>query len=150
MIRSLLASCLLLLSVGCNGLPIHTPEGFAELGGGDGYTYRATSAEGAVLGVRREDNDPHGNLAFWSTAVDAELRRRGYTATAASDVKSDSGVAGRELRYRVVRDGRPHVLCTTVYVTDAHVTIVESGGDEAHFGEHERELVAAARSVEPS
>ena len=67
-------------------MAIETPSGFAQIDDGrkderyTGYTYRATNAEGVVLGVRHERNDPSGDLQFWSGAVDAHLRRAGYRA----------------------------------------------------------------------
>jgi hypothetical protein len=56
------------------------------------------SAEGVVIAVRRERNQPKANLAFWSAAVDYELRRKGYSAIASKDVKSAQGVPGKQIR----------------------------------------------------
>jgi hypothetical protein len=135
---------------GCTrGVDIQTPESFAELDEGD-YAYRATSAEGVVIAVRREDNDPKGNLAFWSAAVDYELRRKGYTAKSSKDVKSADGIAGKQIRYNATREGRPSVLWTTVYVSGGDVIVVEAGGDAAHFEGVESEVEKAINEVEVS
>jgi hypothetical protein len=140
----------LALSAGCSrGFEIQTPEGFAELDEGS-YSYRATSAEGVVIAVRREDNDPQGNLAFWSAAVDYELRRKGYAAVSSKSVKSASGVPGKQIRYSATRDGRPNVLWATVYVTGGHVTVVEAGGDEAHFETVEADVEKAIGALDVS
>lgn len=141
---------ILALSAGCSrGFSIQTPEGFAELDDGD-YAYRATSAEGVVIAVRREDNDPQGNLAFWSAAVDYELRRKGYSAVSSKSVKSASGVSGKQIRYGITREGRPNVLWATVYVTSGNVTVVEAGGDSAHFEGVESEVEAAISEIDVS
>jgi hypothetical protein len=128
---------------------IQTPESFAELDEGD-YAYRATSAEGVVIAVRREDNDPKGTLAFWSSAIDYELRRKGYSAQSAKSVKSADGVAGKQIRYSASREGRPSVLWTTVFVSGGNVIVVEAGGDAAHFEGVESEVEKAINEVEVS
>jgi hypothetical protein len=140
----------LALCGGCSrGFDIQTPDGFAELDEGD-YSYRATSAEGVVIAVRREDNDPEGNLAFWSAAVDYELRRKGYSAVSSKDVKSGGGVSGKQIRYTLTREGRPNVLWATVYVTGGHVTVVEAGGDAAHFEHVEADVERAIGAIDVS
>lgn len=135
---------------GCaRGFDIHTPDGFAELDQGD-YAYRATSAEGVVIAVRREANDPKANLAFWSAAVDHALRKKGYSALSAKDVTSENGVPGKQIRYTATRAGRPNVLWTTVYVSGSHVVVVEAGGDAAHFQRVEAEVERAVGAIEIS
>ncbi len=149
-LRTLFLCSAIVAVSGCNrGFDIQTPDGFAELEEGD-YAYRATSAEGVVIAVRREDNEPKGNLAFWSAAVDYELRRKGYTAKASKEVKSANGVPGKQIRYTTTREGRPSVLWTTVYVSGSHVVVVEAGGDAAHFDGVETEVEKAIGEVEVS
>jgi hypothetical protein len=61
-----LAAALAFGLAGC-GHPFNaaTPPGFVDMGTRypDGE-YRATTADGVVIGVRRFDNDPQGELAF--------------------------------------------------------------------------------------
>ncbi len=70
----------LLLSTAATGCThqseIQTPDGFAVLED-ERYDYRASSAEGVVLAVRDNKNDPQGDLDFWSGALHAHLERRG-------------------------------------------------------------------------
>ena len=142
--------CLAIALGGCTrGFDIHTPDGFAELDDGD-YAYRATSAEGVVIAVRREANDPEANLAFWSSAVDYELRRKGYSALSAREVTSENGVPGKQIRYTTTRAGRPSVLWTTVYVSGSKVIVVEAGGDAAHFERVEADVERALKALEIS
>lgn len=147
----LVASALVMLALSSGALGCHAmspPPGFARLDSNDDYAWRATSAEGVVLGIRREKNHPQGNLDFWASAVRYELERKGYERDAVDDVRSIDGVPGRRLCYHTVRDGRPFILWTTVYVTDSRVTVVEAGGDEAHFGGVKSAVDQAVRSVE--
>lgn len=133
---------------GCGtSVSMNTPPGFAEIDNDDTYDYRATSAEGVVLAVRHEANDPRGNLEFWSSAVRYELERKGYTRLDKSDIRSPSGLVGRQMRYSVTREGRPHVLWVTVFVTPSSVFVVEAGGDVAHFEAVEKEVDKAVRNL---
>lgn len=137
-----------LLLFGCGGAQLNTPAGFAEISDSDAYDYRATSAEGVVMAVRREDNNPKGNLEFWASAVHYELERKGYSHTDATNVRSMGGVSGRQMRFRITRDGRPHVLWVTVFVTDKRVFVVEAGGDVAHFERVEKAVEEAIRAID--
>jgi hypothetical protein len=138
---------LFLLAVGCNsGARVSAPEGFAELDEGDTYSYRATNAAGVVIAVRTEDNNPRGNLDFWTNAVDLKLKKSGYAAITeeASKVSSDTGLEGRRLRYRTQKDGRPHEYWVTVFVTEAEVIVVEAAGDESFFDQKTQKRIEAA------
>lgn len=127
---------------------VRTPEGFAQLDGGDDYAYRATSAQGVVIAVRTVDNDPHGNLAFWSDLLDRDLRQRGYAKDGERrEVKTREGLVGRQLRYAIDKDGRPHRFWLSVFVTPSVVVTVEAGGDEAFFDADAERLVDDAVST---
>ena len=133
---------------GCSrGFSITTPAGFAELDGQKDYGYRATSPQGVVIAVRREKNEPYGDLSFWSGAVDAQLRRGGYKAIKAIDVAA-SGVKGKQIHYVVVRSGREHMFWVSVFVTEKAVVTVEVGGDLEYFEKAEKALSAAIASVQ--
>ncbi len=134
---------------GCSrGFDIKTPDGFAELEDGDDYRYRATSADGVVLAVRREANDPKGSLEFWASAIGNELSERGYGTAKAEKVTSKDGTPGRRLEYRTSRNGRPNVLWVTVFVSGSRVVVVETGGDADHFRKVEKEVSVAIGAVE--
>ncbi len=138
---------LFLLSVACSsGAHVSAPDGFAELEDGETYSYRATNAAGVVIGVRTEDNNPRGNLDFWTNAVDLKLKKSGYAAvTAEADkVSSDAGLDGRRLRYTTQKDGRPHQYWVTVFVTESKVIVVEAAGDEAFFDKKTQKRIEAA------
>ncbi len=145
-VSALAALFLSMSSLGCTSMA--PPPGFARLQANDDYCWRATSAEGVVLGIRREKNQPKGNLDFWASAVRYELERKGYEKVAIDRIRSADGVEGRRLEYRTARQGRPFVLWATVYVTDSRVIVVEAGGDEAHFAGVEGTVEQAMRAVE--
>ncbi len=138
-----------LSSVACtHDYQVDVPDGFVAVDDGDRYDFRATDAEGVVIGVRGKANDPHGDLKFWAGAIDARLRAGGYEAVEHKPAESRDGVAGRQLRYRVDRGGRDHVYWITVFVTDSRVVTVEAGGDRAFFDGEEAAIESAIRSVQ--
>ena len=131
---------------GCSTARISTPSGFAAQKD-DAYDWRASDGEGVVLAVRSEKNDPQGDLAFWSSAVDVRLRKAGYTAQDRRDVKSLDGRAGKQLRYEVASEGRTLAFWVTVFVTDHRVVIVEAGGDTELFAPKTKVVEAAIASL---
>jgi len=143
---AILAMALSLSAFACTTMA--PPPGFARLDPNDDYAWRATSAEGVVIAVRKNKNRPAGNLEFWTSAVRYELERKGYDRDAVDQVRSADGIDGRRLRYHTVRQGRPFILWATVYVTDNQVTVVEAGGDAAHFERVKPSIDQASRSVE--
>jgi hypothetical protein len=150
--KNLIASFVLVASVclgGCSGSPlsIATPAGFAQLDDQQDYGYRATNAQGVVLAARREANEPYGDLTFWSGALDAHLRRAGYTADKSVDVASAAGLQGRQLRYTIERNGRDHAFWVTVFVTERDVVTIEAGGDAQFFDAAETSLTKAIASL---
>jgi len=149
-LRALLFAPLLLALACTHGAKVSAPDGFAELEPGEEYSYRATSASGVVIGVRTEDNDPNGNLEFWTAALDYKLQKAGYAPMdkAASKVKSDAGMDGRRLRYEIQRNGRPHEYWVTVFVAGDSVVVVEAAGDQAFFdGATQKQIDVAVRTV---
>ncbi len=128
-----------------------TPAGFAEMDDThDDYGYQATSAEGVVIAVRKEDNDPQGNLDFWAKALDYELQSRGYETKHQTSVQTEDGVTGRQLRYSITRQGRPHVLLVSVFVNDDDVYVVEAGGDEEYFAQVKTAVANAVKTLDAS
>ena len=113
---------------------VQTPAGFAVLPDQKEYLYRASTADGVVLGVRAEKNEPRGNLDFWAEALDRQLRRGGYASDGAVvEVRTAAGLAGREAKYLRVENGRKYRFWFAVFVTDTRVWVVEAGGDEERF-----------------
>ncbi|HMR07055.1 MAG TPA: serine/threonine protein kinase [Polyangiaceae bacterium] len=148
-LTSIIFGALLLAQAGCaRGFDINTPTSFAELDGSGDYEYRATSAEGVVIGVRTAENDPKGNLEFWKAAMGYELARRGYSKQGESEVKSASGTSGVQLRYSTKHQGRPHVFWATLFVTESKIVVVEAGGDVEHFEKVQAQVSSAINGID--
>ncbi len=146
---SLLSASLFALAMaGCHsGAQLQAPDGFAQLDGQKSYDWRAASAQGVVLAVRTEPNEPRANVDFWADAIDVRLRRQGYTAEARKDVKSANGSDGKQLRYSRVEDGRTYRYWLTVFVNNDRVYVVEAGGDRDSFDPAEKLVERAVLTV---
>ena len=132
---------------GCHSVHVDAPAGFAGLEPGDDIASRSVSPEGVVFAVRREKNDIRGDLAFWSGAIDAKLRREGYRAYDAKDVVA-KGVKGKEIRYGIDRAGREHTYAVTVFVTETTVVTVEAGGDHELFAKQAAGIAKATATLD--
>jgi len=123
------------LASGCGpGVRIETPPGFATLEKQTEYVYRSASADGVVIAVRREKNEPKGNLDFWSDALDRRLRNNRYNPDGKPvDLHAASGQPGRKMRYTREDQGRKYRFWAAVFVTEDKVWVIEAGGDEERF-----------------
>ena len=137
-------------AAGCHpSVRLQAPDDFAELGAGKDarYDFRAASAQGVVLAVRSEANDPRANVDFWADAIDVRMRRDGYAAEAKKDVVSASGLPGKQLRYSREEERRVYRYWLTVFATGDHVYIVEAGGDKDSFDPAEKTVERAVLSL---
>lgn len=143
--NTLLATLIALTLAACtHGARLETPKGFADLGDGDHYSYRATSARGVVLATRTEPNDVKANTEFWADALDGKLRDKGYAPEATRAVKTARGLEGTQLRYTTSRNGRVHRFWVTVFATKSKVYVVEAAGDKEPF---DRELAVVENAI---
>jgi hypothetical protein len=138
--RLLVFSLLILPGIpllGCGDFRAATPPGFVELPESDHYDYRATTADGLVLAVRSLVHDPKGELGFWATAIEKQMREHnGYALLEARDVKNAEGLAGKQLRFGYDEAKQPHLYYVTIFATDARLYLLEAGGKKQLMEEH--------------
>jgi hypothetical protein len=149
--RTLSMFCTLALAAllgGCAKTSLSTPAGFASHREGRTYDFRASDGEGVVIAVRTEKNRPHGDLQYWTAALDVQLRTAGYEPREAVDVKSADGQSGRQLRYVLAVDGRELVFWVSLFVTKHQIVVVEAGGDAAFFEPKVEQVEAAIGSLQ--
>lgn len=151
----LLAACAALcatLALGC-GRPFTpaTPPGFVDLGDRYGEDeYRATTAEGLVLGIRAYENDPEGDLGFWARVIENRMRETGgYALIKKVDVKCRSGLPGVELRFGHDEGKTPHLYHLTIFVDHDYVYLIEAGGTKTEVQRHQQQLDWAVRNFLP-
>jgi hypothetical protein len=122
-----------------------TPPGFVELDEEDSaYEYRAITADGLVLAVREIDHEPKGELAFWTRAIENQMRQRGgYALIDSRDVTCKTGQKGKQLRFGHDEGTKPYLYTVTVFVTDSTIYVLEAGGTKELMTQHEAEVDAA-------
>lgn len=125
-----------------------TPQGFVDLG--DRYPdgeYRATTADGVVIGVRAFDNDPKGELSFWSRALERRMRSvGGYALIDKKDVQNRGGLTGVELRFGHDEGKDPYLYDIALFVTDKKIFLIEAGGTKAEMTRQEAQIEWAVRN----
>ncbi len=158
---SILPAIALVLVAGCGaGAQLTTPNGFGVLDDQKEYVYRATSPDGVVLAIRGEPNELRANLEFWADALDRKLRNQSISGSCGpghvnqpqcyvadgepTAARSSAGIPGKQLRYTITVNGRPHRYWLTVFVTEGKVWMVEAGGDKDRFTGKTEEAVKKA------
>lgn len=139
----------LLALAGC-GRPFTpaTPPGFVDLG--DSYPdgeYRATTADGAVIGIRAYDHEPKGELAFWTRALENRMRESGgYALLEKRTVSNRGGLTGTQLRFGHDEGKVPHLYWVTLFVTDKKLFVLEAGGVKAEVERQEAQIEWAIKN----
>jgi hypothetical protein len=159
MTRSILTIGLLAvaLSAGaCRPFDINTPDSFVELEEANysQFEYRATTADGVVVGVRALDNDRRGTLSFWAEAVRNKLRdSRGYALIEETDVNARAGIPGKQLRMGRDDSGHTYRYWVTIFVRsegrNPRVWVIEAGGEQAVFERRQAEIEQMIASFVP-
>jgi hypothetical protein len=140
------------LTAGC-GHPFvaATPPGFVDLG--DRYPrneYRATTADGVVIGVRAWDNDPHGELSFWTRALERRMRDLGgYALLEKRDVAARGGLTGVAMRFGHDEGKTPYLYTVALFVTDKKIYVVEAGGSKVEVAKVEPQINWAIQNLAP-
>jgi hypothetical protein len=121
-----------LLTAGCGGRSFEaaTPPGFLDLE--DRYgddEYRATTADGVVMGIRSFEHKPKGELSFWAKSIRNRMRDAGgYALLDTKQVKARSGIDGTQMRFGHDESKEPHLYVVTVFATDDRIYLLEAGG----------------------
>jgi hypothetical protein len=147
-----LTALLTVTSVGCGvGFKAETPAGFVALKDqAPGYEYRATTPDGLVLAVRVIDNDPPGDDAFWTGAIELRLRALGgYALLDRHPVTCKTGQSGTQLRFGHDEGTNPHLYVVTLFVTPKRLFVLEAGGAKALMERDKAKVDAFVASFTP-
>jgi hypothetical protein len=123
-----------------------TPAGFLELNNQSnvGFDYRATHPDGLVTSVRVIANKPQGTLAFWSRAIENQMREsHGYSLLARRPMTSRDGTAGEQLQFGHDEGQKPHLYYLTLFADQEDIFILEQGGNKELVERHAAELDSA-------
>lgn len=144
---SMLAAC-------GSGPALQTPEGFVELEEGEqfsnrGATWKAVSADGATLMVRKHDNDTKAGPDFWVDALTREMTLgQGYELLGTKEVSLRSGVSGKRVELRGTMDEIIYRYEVTVFVVGDAVYTVEAVAPEEVWAEQEQVLRTAVNTLQ--
>ena len=127
---------------------VETPASFVEIENEwDDYDYRATTADGLVIGLRTIEHEPHGEQAFWLKAITNRMRDRGgYALLKTVDVKSADGVNGKQLQFGHDETSGAHLYYVTLFVTDDNLFLLEAGGTKELMTTHAADVDTAVRT----
>lgn len=120
-----------------------TPSGFVELNDQDekNYDYRAAHPDGIVSSVRVIPNDPKGDLAFWTRAIENQLRQvKGYRLIEQTTITTRQGVTGNLLKFGHDEGKQPHLYRIALFLHDDDLFLLEQGGTKSLITAHEAEL----------
>lgn len=149
----LLAALVLLAALaGCRPFKPATPPGFVDLS--DSYPsdeYRATTADGMVLGIRAFENNPRGELPFWVRVIENRMRdTSGYALLDTREAKDRAGNVGKTLRFGHDESGVPHLYYLTVFVDEKRVFLLEAGGTKDLVEKHEEQIAWSIANFLPN
>lgn len=134
---ALTTSTLLLAAMLGGCYSIETPSGFVKLQR-TRFPYKAVSAKGAVLTLRRFDNGPEANLDFWKEVVADELvQQRGYKIAKEGPVAAKDGTRGHRFRFEGRYRGEEHVYQLALFVTSSWVYLLEAAAPVKKFSRYE-------------
>lgn len=140
----------ILLAGGCGGFTVDTPRGFLKLER-TRHPYKAVSAEGAVLAVRRFKNPPKGRAAFWTKVVQDELtQQRGYKLLEKKAFRSSAGARGTRYHFSGEHRGDRYIYQLALVVTDDYVFVIEATAPQKDFARYQKQVDAFFASFSPS
>ncbi len=139
----------LVLAACGTGFQVTTPQGFADLtdvADQAPYDYRATSADGVVLAIRRLDREPRqAEPDFWLEAILERMRQRGgYALLERASITTAQGLSGTRLRFGRDQDGKPYLYELVLFVQPKHLYLIETGGAKDTY---EKRAAAVQSSV---
>ncbi|MFO0547512.1 MAG: serine/threonine protein kinase [Polyangiaceae bacterium] len=143
--------------VGCSKpYEVARPDGFVELTEDDSrydrsaYEYRASTADGVVIGIRAYKNKPKVDLALSVRALENRIRLgEGYALIEKKDASAIDGTKGTTLRFGHDEAGGAHVYEITVFVTEDWVYVVEAGGKQELFDKERVAIDGFLKSFDP-
>ncbi len=153
--RLLLGLPLLLALVAC-GRPYTTatPDGFVELDeehyDESVHEYRASTADGVVIGVRAYENDPEVDLTLAVRALENRVRLgQGYALLEKKEAVARDGTKGTTLRFGHDEPAGAHLYAVTIFVTDDWVYLLETGGKKDLVEKAQKSLDWATQNFLP-
>jgi hypothetical protein len=101
-----------------------------------------------VLAVRRVENDPKANLAYWSQAVQERLRANGsYRVDSEREITNHQGIAGHELTLKIGETAAEQTYRVALFEHGKWLYLLESGGPTPKVTQRSVSLDEAVRGI---
>ena len=140
---SLLASSAL---VGCvTPPPSGAPADFGVYEGRDAR--QAVSSDRVVYQVKRVENKPFADLAFWQIALKERLTKAGYVVTADGALDA-AGKPGYYIETTAPRGASDYMYLVALFVQDKTLIVIESAGEVAAYKAQREKILAAIKAVD--
>ena len=142
-----LLACSVLLT-GCKGVQMRAPDGFVVYTKLSGSEYRAISAEGIALRVKRAANEPASDGTLWSRALKLNLESRGYVIRSEEPIQTSGGLRGQLLKTASKVGNQDFGYFCALFVLERELYFVEAAGAYPEFGAKEAQILDAMRSFQ--
>jgi hypothetical protein len=140
-----------LLAVACLSAchaSFHTPRDFGKLAKQQRYEQRAASPHGVVIAARKVKVPEPAGLGFWSDAIQQRLSAgQGYALLKTSDVRAQTGQAGRLLQFGRDQHGHTFDYWVAVFPQKRRLYLFEAGGRRDRFEQARAQVEKALRSL---
>jgi len=126
----------------CNTMQLkqEVPPGFA-LYAKESSTLRMISSEGVMYRVRRVDNDPEADLAFWQKAVKTHMLDSGYI------FQNESAISARDHNGYLLTLAAPvgasdYTYSIALFVHKKTIILIESAGEIAAYDKQSKNIMS--------
>jgi len=144
-----LALIAILVFVACKGVEMRAPDGFVVYLKPADSEFRAISAEGIALRVKRTPNEPLSDVTLWSKSLRLNLEQRGYIIRSEEAIRTTGGLSGSVLKTASRVENQDFGYICGLFVVDRDLYIVESAGAYPEFGAKENQILDAIKTFKP-
>jgi hemolysin-activating ACP:hemolysin acyltransferase len=132
------------LLAGCTPLPRSaTPAEFAAYESKE--SLQAVSAERVVYQLKRLENKPFAELAFWQVALKERLLKAGYVLSTEGAIEA-SGHKGYFIETTAPRGTADYMYLVALFVQDKNLIVIESAGEIKAYKAQREKIFAAIRA----
>lgn len=129
---------------GCTPLPRSAaPADFAAYEGKE--SVQAVSAERVVYQLKRLENKPFAELAFWQVALKERLLKAGYVLATEGAIEA-SGHKGYFIETTAPRGTADYIYLVALFVQDKNLIVIESAGELKAYQVQREKIFAAIRA----
>jgi hypothetical protein len=127
--------------------PSGVPAGFGVYDGRDAR--QAISFDRVVYQVKRVENKPFADLAFWQIALKERLTKAGYVVTAEGTLDA-AGKPGYYIETTAPHGAFDYMYLVALFVQDRTLIVIESAGELAAYKAQREKILAAIKAGELS